>query len=380
MEKMNFRISVILLLFICQSILAQTASTYFPSQTGYKWNYESVPLDSLNNPVNAQKFFSVDSFAIVAPFNGKNANLVMSKTGAQSTINFQPYLDTLYYNFESSNGFEYFDPVNLDSLLGDIDTTLGINFINFFNSLKGWYSYYRFASNVNQSYQIFRKDTTVTIDSTTLPLRFELIGKRLADETINTAIGTFGCKKFLLERRLSYLVTIPPFPTIAFKILGVEETIWLAPDNWKIKSYIPSTNVDLSILGVPVFRLPGLETKIILPITNVEDEFIAAHNFKLYQNYPNPFNPVTTIRYTISTPPSSSPLAKGRSEVGFVTLKVFDILGNEIATLVNEEKPAGNYEIKFHPESIIKNPASGLYFYQLKVGKLTQSKKMILIK
>jgi hypothetical protein len=257
---MNFRISVILFLFICQSILAQTASTYFPSQTGYKWNYESVPLDSLNNPVNEQKFFSIDSFAVTSQYNGKNANVVLSKTGPQSTINFQPYLDTLYYNFELSNGFEYFNPELVSGLLGNIDTTLGINFFTFFNSLKGWYSYYRFASSVNQSYQIFRKDTSVTIDSTTLPLRFELIGKRLADETINTAIGTFSCKKILLERRLSYLVTIPPFPTIAFKILGVEETIWLAPDNWKVKSYIPSTNVDLSIIGLPAFTVPGLET------------------------------------------------------------------------------------------------------------------------
>ena len=247
---MNIKIAGILLLIIYQSIFAQNASTYFPSQTGYKWNYESVPLDSLNNPVNSQKFFSIDSFVVVAPFSGKNANVVLSKTGPQSTINFQPYLDTLFYNFESTNGFEYFDPALVSGLLGNIDSTLGINFFNFFSSLEGWYAYYRFTSNVNTSYQIFQKDTTVVIDSTSLPVRFELIGKRLADENINTAIGSFTCKKFLLERRLSYLVSIPPFPTIALKILGVEENVWLAPDNWKVKSYIPSTSVDLSILGI----------------------------------------------------------------------------------------------------------------------------------
>jgi hypothetical protein len=371
---MNSKIFGILLLLMCQLNFAQTASTYFPSQTGYKWNYESVPLDSLNNPVNSQKFFSIDSFAVQTTFNGKNANVVLSKTGAQNTINFQPYLDTLYYNFESSNGFEYFDPELVSGLLGNIDSTLGINFFNFFGSLEGWYSYYRFASNVNASYPIFQKDTTIIIDATSLPVRFELIGKRLADESLNTAIGTFICKKFLLERRLSYLVSIPPFPTIALKILGVEETVWLAQENWKVKSYVPSTNVDLSILGIPAFNIPGLETNIITPITDVEDEFLAVDNFELYQNYPNPFNPSTKISW-------QSPVG------GHQSLKIYDVLGNEVAELVDEYREAGKYEVEFNPESSIKNltagsqgTASGVYFYQLKVGNFVQSKKMLMIK
>jgi len=374
---MNSKILGILLLLMCQLSFAQTASTYFPSQTGYKWNYESIPLDSLNNPVYSQKFFSIDSFAVQTTFNGKNANVVLTKTGAQNTINFQPYLDTLYYNFESSNGFEYFDSELVYGLLGNIDSTLGINFFNFFGSLEGWYSYYRFASNVNASYQIFSKDTTVIIDSTTLPVRFELIGKRLADETINTAIGTFDCKKFLLERRLSYLF-LNIFPV---KILGVEETVWLAQGNWKVKSYVPSTDVDLSVVGIPLFNIPGLETNIITPITDVEDKFFAVDNFELYQNYPNPFNPSTTIRYSISDFIST----EGRNLN--VVLKVFDILGNEVATLVNEYQSSGNYEIEFNSESSIKNQpsgrqgaASGVYFYQLKIGNIVQSKKMIMIK
>ena len=367
---MNSKILGILLLLMCQLNFAQTASTYFPSQTGYKWNYESVPLDSLNNPVNSQNFFSIDSFAVQTTFNGKNANVVLSKTGAQNTINFQPYLDTLYYNFESSNGFEYFDPELVSGLLGNIDSTLGINFFNFFGSLEGWYSYYRFASNVNASYPIFQKDTTIIIDGTSLPVRFELIGKRLADETINTAIGTFICKKFLLERRLSYLI-LNIFPV---KILGVEETVWLAPNNWKLKSYVPSTNVDLSIVGIPAFNIPGLETNIIAPITDVDDEFLAVDNFELYQNYPNPFNPSTKISW--------------QSMVGgHQSLKIYDVLGNEVAKLVDEYREAGKYEVEFNPESSIKNQpagrqgtASGVYFYQLTIGNIVQSKKMLMIK
>ncbi len=93
--------------------------------------------------------------------------------------------------------------------------------------------------------------------------------------------------------------------------------------------------------------------------------------FELYQNYPNPFNPSTTIKYSI---PNS----------GFITLKVFDVLGKEVATLVYEEKPAGKYEVEFNASEL----ASGIYYYTLKVGdpesssgqSFTETKKMILIK
>ncbi|MBK9099653.1 MAG: M6 family metalloprotease domain-containing protein [bacterium] len=92
--------------------------------------------------------------------------------------------------------------------------------------------------------------------------------------------------------------------------------------------------------------------------------------FSLGQNYPNPFNPTTKIEFQIA-------------ELGFVTLKIYDVIGNEIATLVNEQKPAGNYEIEFNSHSSlsgIKELPSGVYFYQLKSGNLVQTKKMLLIK
>jgi len=78
-------------------------------------------------------------------------------------------------------------------------------------------------------------------------------------------------------------------------------------------------------------------------------------SFNLYQNYPNPFNPSTRISW-------QSPVGSHQ------TIKVFDVLGNEIATLVDEFKPAGRYEFEFNPESSIKNLASGIYLYQLKVS------------
>ncbi|MBP9121095.1 MAG: T9SS type A sorting domain-containing protein [Ignavibacterium sp.] len=101
--------------------------------------------------------------------------------------------------------------------------------------------------------------------------------------------------------------------------------------------------------------------------TDVETDPNIPKEFKLDQNYPNPFNPSTVISYQI--PVGSA-----------VKLKVYDVLGNEIVTLVNEEKPAGTYEVNFNPESSIKKPASSVYFYQLKAGDFIQTKKMILIK
>ena len=108
------------------------------------------------------------------------------------------------------------------------------------------------------------------------------------------------------------------------------------------------------------------------PIVTVEDEIPIVSNFKLEQNYPNPFNPSTNIGFRIS-------------DFGFVTLKVYDILGNEVATLVNEELSPGEYEVEFSAESpkgagSIKYPASGIYFYQLSAGQFIQTKKMVLLR
>lgn len=85
--------------------------------------------------------------------------------------------------------------------------------------------------------------------------------------------------------------------------------------------------------------------------------------FQLYQNYPNPFNPTTKISYQIP-------------ENCFVTLKVYDVLGNELITLANEEKAAGSYEINFTASSF----PSGIYFYSLKTDSYIETKKIVLLK
>ncbi len=90
--------------------------------------------------------------------------------------------------------------------------------------------------------------------------------------------------------------------------------------------------------------------------------------FVLEQNYPNPFNPSTTIKYSI-------PNIENQNAIP-VQLKVFDVLGREVATLVNKKQSPGNYEVRFNARSI----SSGVYYYQLKAGDFIQTKKMILLK
>ena len=96
--------------------------------------------------------------------------------------------------------------------------------------------------------------------------------------------------------------------------------------------------------------------------TGVEDSHIPTE-YKLEQNYPNPFNPETAIIYQLS-------------KLSFITLKVFDILGGEVATLVYEEKPAGRYEVKINANNL----TSGIYFYQLRTASKIITRKMVLMK
>lgn len=111
-------------------------------------------------------------------------------------------------------------------------------------------------------------------------------------------------------------------------------------------------------------------------VTEVANESITPTEFSLEQNYPNPFNPNTTIKYTIpNVTLSSSSRAESREE-NFVTLKIYDVLGNEVAILVNEKKPAGIYEVEFSATKL----SSGIYFYKLQAGSFTQTKKMTVLK
>lgn len=98
-------------------------------------------------------------------------------------------------------------------------------------------------------------------------------------------------------------------------------------------------------------------------VTSVKGVAQVPKTFSLQQNYPNPFNPVTTIRYSLATPEH-------------VSLRVYDILGRQVATLIDEKQNAGAYEVPFNASSV----ASGVYFYRIEAGSFIQTKSMVLIK
>jgi hypothetical protein len=233
---------------------------------------------------------------------------------------------------------------------------LGI--LNFLRGLQNWYDLYRFAQSVNQEYIAFQKDTTISINNITAPLRLKLKGMRLNDETITTVNGTYTAKKFLITYGL-YVHIILDFP-----LIERPDTTWIAPSVWMVKQVTPSVSLNLSQLGVS-FSLPIPGNKYELTptvgIKNISSDI--PDKYELYQNYPNPFNPTTNIKYQ---------LVKNV----FVKLKIFDILGKEVATLVNQKQDAGIYIVDWNASSL----SSGIYFYKIETGNFKDIKRMTLVK
>ena len=354
--------ALITIILTCITVSGQQAQDYFPQQTGYRWDYKVTPLDSANNQMDSLAYFNVDSFAVVTNFMGRNADVVLSKTGPYGLINYLPYIDTSFYSFENTDGYQYFRISNLGNIVGVLDS-LGLDstLIGVIQSFEDWYSVYRFSQPVNSEYTIFTRDTTITLNGNDIPLRIEYLGERLNDETIQTEAGTFTCKKFLLSTVVSYIV----FPPIVLEIIRLETTEWIAENTWLVQSLSPSKSVDLSVLGFGVINIPGSISELIPLITDVDNSTEPVSNFALEQNFPNPFNPETNIRFTLP-------------EAGNVTLKIYNILGKEILTLLNEDRNSGTYTVSFNPEQY--GLASGVYIYKIRHKGMHLSHKMIYLK
>lgn len=125
--------------------------------------------------------------------------------------------------------------------------------------------------------------------------------------------------------------------------------------NMTSQTIIDSVNFQLTNLSIGVKQISS----------------VVPSEYKLYQNYPNPFNPVTTIKFDI---PALTPLGRGAG--GMTVLKIYDILGREVKTIVNEKLSPGSYEIKFNGANL----PSGIYFYMLNTGDFKATKKLVLLK
>ncbi len=240
----------------------------------------------------------------------------------------------------------------------------------------------------------------------------------LANEfsTDRTWLGTFYLAAIynralrLDEIEHNYLVKFNGFPKLLFKPTELNGTVKndsLVMLTWKDneenelgyiverKANLPDSSyfvLDTLLMDAQTFIdfTPKHSTSYIYRVRAYNDDFISdysdtikvdniisdvkrnvlSHTLRLFQNYPNPFNPATTIKYAI--PPSVKTLGTKSQPV---ELKVFDVLGREVTTLVNEIKQPGYYEVKFDAGNL----SSGIYYYQLKVGGFVETKKMILM-
>jgi len=141
-------------------------------------------------------------------------------------------------------------------------------------------------------------------------------------------------------------------------------------NSWTINNLNSGQTYYWSVQAVDnTFSGSNFASEKILVVTSIDGELmqVLPKEFNLEQNYPNPFNPSTKISW-------QSPVS------GWQTLKVYDVLGREVATLVDEFRNAGNYDVEFNPVSNIRHPASGVYFYQLKAGEFVATKKMMILK
>ena len=158
----------------------------------------------------------------------------------------------------------------------------------------------------------------------------------------------------LLDWRYPSIVSVSP--TVALDDDAITVHIVMQGDS------IPGSTVNTAGMPVAVSAQYYHFSAEILIVSADEDPVIV-NEFNLEQNYPNPFNPSTKINYTLA-------------ERSNVTIKVYDVLGNEIATLINTTQEAGAYDVNFDASQL----SSGLYIYTLNAGNFTSSKKMMLLK
>lgn len=203
-------------------------------------------------------------------------------------------------------------------------------------------------------------------------LDINMTGYKIYDE--NGQLGSIPKKEFplgsLVPANGFFVIVTADGSASGFGLSSMGEEVWLENETGLIIDDVtfPALDTTQSYCrypdGTSGWQLSNSITRG-LPntITNLEDDFNPPSEYQLNQNHPNPFNPTTTISYTMPM-------------TGIVSLKIFNVLGKEIATLVNETKSAGNYSINFNAGGL----SSGVYFYRLTTDNFTSTKKLILMK
>jgi hypothetical protein len=214
----------------------------------------------------------------------------------------------------------------------------------------GYNSYKRFFEDKVYTYNSYYEEETIEYDFTLQPGDTVLYVPR-ENDTILVTLVNIKFDNIFGSNRKQWVFLFDDIPYFDVKVWAtITDSIGLTL-SWNI--------FDTRELVGSIIK--GITYGNITSIGNIQNDFIKS--FTLFQNFPNPFNPNTKISYSI---PKTS----------LVLLKIFNVLGQEVATLINEEKPSGNYEITWYA----KNLPSGVYFYQLKAGEFIETRKMLLLK
>jgi len=292
----------------------------------------------------------------IAPVNANQLPMYLNANPVKALpiikgANHTKFMDTRIWDFTDPNGY-----LTAEQQLSITRKYLASIF-NLF--LKEDSSYFKFVFG-----DLAQSDTSIIFQYELEPLKPKSFNLILPQDTSSQTITTFlwhSTYSLNLYDQIEYELLIASdeqFNNLVLRASEIIDTTYsIQLQNgkyfWKVKSYTSSSTYTFSNVMSFVVNIP----------TDVNSEKDTPFEFYLDQNFPNPLNPSTTIKYSI---PKSSQ----------VTLKIFNTLGEELETLVNEDKPVGTYEVNWNAANL----PSGVYFYRLQAGDFVETKKMILIK
>ena len=377
---------LVVLFFVLYSF-SQVFSQHLPLKIGNQWHYKpylgfsyQVEIATDTVRINDIKYYRIDAYTMGSPFYTYYYDRM---EGDSLYYRLYSNSESLLFNFNWTNGQIVSLPtsdscVNLLLIQRNVSTHLGVTsdiYTTFGGyhcpgmidtgwtlSSQGYSSFFGGIYTYNGGNLIGALIDGITYGTLhQLPVEILSFSSSVVDDdvTLNWTTATeTNNSGFQIERREKLKTRSEEWESIGF-VNGNGTTT-----ETKSYSYIDE---NLSA-GKYEYRLKQIDFDGTFEYSNIiEAEILPPAKFSLEQNYPNPFNPSTNIQYSLASKQ-------------FVSLKIFNSLGEGIAMLVNEEKPAGNHTIAFNPESSIKNLVSGVYIYQLKAGEFIQTKKMILLK
>ncbi len=280
--------------------------------------------------------------------------------GVMLTQSFQwaPVSSAVLYRFQLSTDSN-FTTIEYDDVVGTLNYWVGglqLGFIKYYwrvqanngGNISSFSEVRSFTTGIDVPILISPPDSAVNV-STSPTFEWTPLNGAVSYTLQISAFGSF----------LNFVVNQSGINSTSYSVNGLEE-------NKKLYWRVRGATANYEGLFSQVYRFTTGSTSSV-------NEYDNLYTYNLGQNYPNPFNPTTVIKYQLAKP-------------GFVTISIYNMLGIEVAKLVNEEKPAGSYEVEYDathlPARISARGgyASGVYFYRLQAGEFVETKKMVLMK